>query len=293
METLGRRVRVADSEGERVCFLSGQRAVVGDRVGWLEAEGSGGKVVDVERRDTELERVDARGKRQTLAANLEGLLVVTAAVEPPFRPGLLDRYLVAARSAGLQLAIVVNKADQGVPDDVEAELELRRSLGVRILRTSALLRHGLDDVRKHLRSAAGPWALVGHSGVGKTSLIAALLPDQQVGAIGDLSAYWGTGTHTTTSSRLFSLPGGGELVDSPGIRTFTPGGLTVDTVRHWFPAVSQIVCRYRDCQHREDEDGCAAPGAVPAPLLASYRRLLEDVRGVEEVSRPGKRRWTP
>lgn len=283
-------MRVVDDDGDRVCFLSGQRAVVGDRVQWVPADGTGGKVTSVAKRDTVLERVDPRGKRQVLAANLQGLLVMAAGREPPFRAGLLDRYLVAAASSGLEVAVVLSKADQGLPDEVEHELALREALGVKVLRTSSLLRHGLDAIFEHLATAGGPWALVGHSGVGKTSLIAALLPDQEVGAIGELSAYWGTGQHTTTGSRLFSLPGGGELLDSPGIRTFTPGGLTVDTVRTWFPGFEAVVCKYRDCQHREGEAGCVAAEVVDPELLVSYRRLLEDLRRVEQAQRPGRRR---
>ncbi|MCA9569573.1 MAG: GTPase RsgA, partial [Myxococcales bacterium] len=192
----------------------------------------------------------------------------------------VDRYAVAAAAQGLRVCVVVNKCDQGVPPDVEAALALREAHGIDVIRASALLRFGLDAIRAHAaQHDAGPWALVGHSGVGKTSLIGALLPGVDVGAIGELSEYWGTGQHTTTGSRLFPLPGGGELLDSPGIRTFTPGGLTVDTVRTWFPGLPQGVCRYRDCQHREGEDGCGVVDIDPE-LLASYRRLLEDVRGI-------------
>lgn len=289
VETRGRRVLVADSEGERVCFLSGQRAVIGDRVTWVEARGSGGKIVGVKPRRTALERVDPKGRTQVLAANLEGLFVVVAGQEPPFRAGLLDRYTVAAAAAGLEVVVVLNKSDQGVPEEAEAELKLRVEHGLQVIRVSALLRHGLDAIAAHLADVQGPWAMVGHSGVGKTSLIAALLPETDVGPVGELSSYWGTGQHTTTQSRLFTLPNGGEIVDSPGIRTFTPGGLTVDTVRRYFPGVAVLDCRYRDCQHREGEDGCVAEATVPAGLLASYRRLLEDVRQVEEKRKPWKR----
>ncbi|MCB9672232.1 MAG: ribosome small subunit-dependent GTPase A [Alphaproteobacteria bacterium] len=280
LENRGRRVNVRSDGEDVVCFLSGQRAVVGDEVTFVDAKGGGGKLVSVARRRTSLVRVGHNGREQVLAANLEGLFVVVAPQEPPFRAGLVDRYAVAAAAQGLRVCVVVNKCDQGVPPDVEAALALREAHGIDVIRASALLRFGLDAIRAHAaQHDAGPWALVGHSGVGKTSLIGALLPGVDVGAIGELSEYWGTGQHTTTGSRLFPLPGGGELLDSPGIRTFTPGGLTVDTVRTWFPGLPQGVCRYRDCQHREGEDGCGVVDIDPE-LLASYRRLLEDVRGI-------------
>lgn len=285
VETRGRRVRVSNPDGTRVCFLGGHRAVVGDRVRWVQAQGSGGKLTAVEPRDTVLARVDPRGREQVLAANLAGILVVVAGREPPFRAGLVDRYMVAAACSGLDVAVCINKCDQGVPAEVEAEVKLREGLGLRFLRASALLRHGLDELAEFLAAQDGPWAFVGHSGVGKTSLIAALIPDVDAGAVGELSEYWGTGQHTTTSSRLFTLPGGGEIADSPGIRTFTPGGLTVDNVRRYFPGMEGLQCRYRDCQHREEEDGCGAIDAVEPGLLKSYRRLLEDVRGVSERAR--------
>jgi ribosome biogenesis GTPase len=287
--TLGRRVVVRHGEEDVVCFLSGQRAVVGDRVRWVEAAGEGGKLVGVEPRVGVLVRTDLRASEQVLAANLQGILVVTAGLEPPFRPGLLDRYLVAAALGGLAAVVVLNKVDLGVPDDVEEALALRASVAP-IVRVSARTGEGLDELTRLLAEATGPWCLVGHSGVGKTSLAAALLPDEDVGAVGDISEHWGTGQHTTTGSRLFVLPGGGELVDSPGIRTFAPGGLASADVRDHFPAVGGLQCRYRDCLHREGEDGCVADAEVPAPLLASYRRLLAEVLDLEERRRPGKRR---
>ncbi len=278
---------VRDPEGERVCFLSGERAVVGDRVRWVEARGTGGKLVGVEPRRTALERVDAIGRVQVLAANLGGLIVVTAPVSPPFRAGLLDRYIVTARSAGLDVVIVVNKLDEGVPAEVEEALALRDE--VEQLRVSAATGEGLQDLRHALAewSSDAPWALVGHSGVGKTSLVAALLPERDdIGEIGALSSHWGTGQHTTTRSRLFELPGGGAIVDSPGIRTFAPGRLSSIEVRRFFPGFGTVRCKYRDCRHREGEEGCVADELVPAQLLTSYRRMHDELVAIEERQRP-------
>lgn len=288
VETRGRRVLVRDPEGERVCFLSGHRAVVGDEVRWVPAPGEGGKIVAVLPRRTVLRRVDFSGREQILAANLGGLLAVAAAQQPPFRAGLLDRYVVAARSAGLEVALCLNKVDLGVPEDVERELALRATTGLEVLRVSARTGEGLDALRAFLaeRSAAGgPWALVGHSGVGKTSVIGALLPGQDVGDIGEISEHWGTGQHTTTRSRIFAIDGG-EVVDSPGIRTFAPGGLQARDVREHFPGMHGLDCRYRDCLHREDEEGCVAEDSVNPDLLASYRRLLHELLDIEDRRRP-------
>ncbi len=283
VETRGRKVLVRDDAGARDCFLSGQRAVVGDRVRWVEARGSGGKLVAVEPRETVLRRADLKGREQVLAANLAGLLVVTSAREPDFRGALLHRYLVAASRDGLEAILVLSKVDLGVPPEVEAQVALLEAeAGLRTLRTSP------DDVRAlsdFLAAEPGPWALVGSSGVGKTSLIATLLPEEEVGAVAAISDYWGVGRHTTTHSRLFTLPAGGEIADSPGIRNFTPVLSDPGELRLHFPGIGPLPCRYRDCLHRPDEDGCAAQGEVAAPLLESYRSLLAEVTDVHR-SRP-------
>jgi ribosome biogenesis GTPase len=284
--TAGRRVWVRDADGDRTCFLSGQRAVVGDRVTWVEAKGEGGRVVEVLPRDTALVRLLGPGEEQVLAANLAGVFVVVTPRDPPFRAGLLDRYLVAASTAGLRTQVLLNKVDLGVDAEVEAALAAR---GIEPLRVSATSDLGLDAVRAALAASDGPWALVGHSGVGKTSLAQRLLPGQDVGEIGEISEHWGTGRHTTTGSRLFAVPTGGELVDSPGIRTFAPGRLSSEDVRLHFPRVCDVVCRYRDCVHREGEEGCAAPAEVPTELLASYRRLFDEIAHADAQSRSGRR----
>jgi len=288
VETRGRRVLVRDGQGERVCFLAGHRAVVGDRVRWVEAPGSGGKLVAVDKRDTALVRVDARGKEQVLAANLDGLLMVASTRQPPLRGGLIDRYAVAAGACGLDFAVCLNKVDLGVPEEAEAVISIRESAGVRFLKTSATDGDGVAELMGFLAevSRQGPWAFVGHSGVGKTSLIGALLPHLDVGEVGEISAHWGTGQHTTTGSRIFAVGEGGEVVDSPGIRTFAPGGLAASEVRRHFPGMGGLDCRYRDCLHREGEDGCVAESEVSGLLLASYRRLLGEILGIEERRRP-------
>ena len=285
VETRGRRVLVRDDEGERVCFLAGHRAVIGDRVRWIDVAGEGGKLVGVDERAGTLSRSDERGHEHILAAHLDGVLIVTAPLEPPFRAGLLDRFVVAWSTGGLTPIVVVTKVDQGVPADVDAELRLREGRGLRIVRCSAHAGDGLDGLIAAM--AGGTYAMVGHSGVGKTSLVGALLPDADVGPIGELSTYWGTGQHTTTGSRIFALPNGGEVVDSPGIRTFSPGELSPADVRLHFPGIGTLNCRYRDCLHRPAEDGCTAEADVPAPLLESYRRLLADVVRIDKKSRPG------
>jgi len=292
VETVGRRVRVRDSEGERVCFLSGQRAVIGDRVRWVVAKGTGGKLVGVEERQTVLSRLDHKGREQIVAANLQGVIIVDTGAAPPLAPVLLDRYLVAADRGGLQAVICINKADLGLPEDAREQLAVREAaLGIQVLHTSAATGQGVAELRRFVAESGGAWALVGRSGVGKTSLVQRLLPDtpdDEIGETAELSEYWGMGKHTTTSSRIFELPDGGEIVDSPGIRNFTPAGLTTEDLRLHFPSVREVRCQFRDCLHREGEEGCAVPDAVHPALVHSYRTLLKELLEIEAGVRRGR-----
>ena len=284
VETVGRRVRVADEAGDRVCYLAGKRAVVGDRVMWEEAPGTGGKLVCVLERESALYRRDNQGKDRVLAANLRGVVVVMSPQRPAFNANLMDRYLVAIAGAGLEAAICLNKIDLEVSTEVEAELALRASLGFPILRTCSTDGRGLEEVRSLIGAnpSVGAWAFMGLSGVGKTSLVAALLPEQDVGAIGEVSEHWEQGQHTTTYSKIFSLPQGGEVCDSPGIRTFSPAGLTREQVRDFYPGMGDLRCQFRDCMHREGQKGCEAPDLINPSMLKAYRRLLEWVESQRE-----------
>lgn len=286
--TVGRRVRVRDEQGEHVCFLSGQRAVIGDRVRFVYAEGGGGKLTGVLPRETVLARLDHKGREQVVAANLRGVVIVETALEPPLAPVLLDRYLVAAWRGGLRAMVALNKIDLGLPDAVAQQLDLRAACGVQTLRVSAERGDGLDDLRRAIAEEGGTWALVGRSGVGKTSLIRALLPQTAIGPVGELSAYWGMGRHTTTSSTRFELPSGAAVVDSPGIRSFTPAGLEVEHLRVWFPGLREVRCAFRDCLHREGEQGCAIDGQVHPDLIKSYRTLLTELLEIAAGTRRGR-----
>jgi ribosome biogenesis GTPase len=277
VETTGRRVLVRDDEGERNCFLSGLRAVVGDEVRWTEAPGEGGKLISVEPRRTALKRYDPRGEEQVLVANLAGLVVVSSAKDPVYMGALVDRYVVAAGTMDLDAIAVITKIDLGVSADVEAEIGLREAAGLETLRVSTSTGEGISALAGRLAQAQGSWVLVGLSGVGKTSLISALLPGDDVGPIGTISDYWSAGKHTTTHTRLFSLPGGGEIADSPGIRGFVPAGLDPRSARDHYPGIRDLQCRYRDCMHRPGEDGCVADRDVAPALLDAWRGLLYEV----------------
>lgn len=254
------------------------RPVCGDRVRWRPSGGDG-VIERIEPRQSVVERGDFRGRPRPLAANVSRLVVVLA--EPPgIDTRLLDRYLVLARELALASLIFLNKSDQLPPPArraVEAELAPYRELGEVMLSGSAASRAGLEGLRHAL--AGETVILVGQSGVGKSSLARALVPDLEV-RTGALSEASGQGRHTTSTTTLHHLPGGGSLIDSPGVRTlrlehFSPGAIT-----RGFPEVAERAggCRFRDCRH-DREPGCAvqaalARGEIHPERLASWRSLI-------------------
>ncbi len=269
-----------------LCFLGGHRAVIGDEVEFEPVRGEGGKLVAVHPRRTCLRRVAITGREQVLAANLVGMVVVTSVSDPTVHVPLLDRYVVAAYREDLRVAICLNKVDFSVSKELEYELSLREACSIKVIRTSVVQGLGIDNLAQFLSNEGGTWALVGHSGVGKTSLIAALCPGQNVGPIAEISKHWGMGRHTTSGSCIFNMPTGGEIVDSPGIRSFVPAGLDPVTVRTHFPMVRGLKCKFRDCLHRPGEQGCVAHKNVDPSLLRSYHKLLEDVTTAQQRRAP-------
>src|SRR5688572_15013516 len=264
----GRDATVADDAGGRVhCRLQGRRLAVvcGDRVHWLPAttEGGGGIVVEVLPRRNTLARIDARGVPEPVAANLTQIVAVLAPVPTPDF-GLCDRYLAAAGWNGLSACVVANKCD--LPDG-DGRLEAVLADYARI---------GYAVVRASKRLAGGTSVLVGQSGVGKSSLTNALVPGVEA-TVAEVTRASESGRHTTTTSALYELPSGGELIDSPGVRDFAPPLPPPREVAGGFREIAARAadCRFRDCLHRS-EPGCAvaAAGSISPRRLESYLRLL-------------------
>ncbi|SFH21554.1 small ribosomal subunit biogenesis GTPase RsgA [Modicisalibacter xianhensis] len=256
--------------------------VTGDRVIWRQAQDGSGVVVARDSRDNVLERPDPRGQLKPVAANIDQILIVFAAEPAPFA-NLIDRYLVAAEATGITPVLVLNKVDL-LPEDggeLGALLERYAALGYAVVRATTRTTHGLDAL--HGRLQARTSVFVGQSGVGKSSLIDRLLPDEAL-RIGALSEDSRKGTHTTTTARLYRLPAGGELIDSPGIREFGLTHLDEQQVTEGFVEFRDVLghCRFRDCRHR-DEPGCAlldavGRGDIAEARFASYRRILDSLK---------------
>lgn len=275
----GRHVLVEDREGERHrCMIAGRRLrpVCGDRVRWARpSDQSDGLVVAIEDRHNELARPSRRGRKEVLAANIDQLLVVVAPVPKP-DPYIIDRYLAAAELMDARAWVICNKTDLA---EVAGPLDTGEfaGAGYGVIDTSAETGAGLDRLVAVMRGKTS--IFVGQSGVGKSSLINALLPGLDL-ATGDISRASGEGKHTTTASVLHHLPDGGEIIDSPGVRDFAPPVMDPASVARGFREIGELAgrCRFADCMHLR-EPGCAVKAAVESGIVAprryeSYRRLV-------------------
>jgi ribosome biogenesis GTPase len=256
---------------------------VGDRVR-LATSAAGVAIVAVDPRRSYISRHDPgqRRKEQILVANLDAVLVVASARQPDLAPGLIDRFLVDAESRELEMAVAINKIDLDPERTYGPVADVYRGLGYDVLEVSATTGAGLGPVRDFL--AAHTTTLLGHSGVGKSSLANALDASLDL-RTADVHAGSGQGAHTTTTVSLLRLPwGDGYLVDTPGIREFGLWRMEPSEVGHWFRDLASHLgdCRFNDCIH-ETEPGCAVKAAVEAGDIAawryeSYLRILESVR---------------
>jgi ribosome biogenesis GTPase / thiamine phosphate phosphatase len=247
-------------------------------------------IVEVLPRRTLLARANLRGESEPIVANISRLVVVVAPLPQPdwF---IVDRYLCAATAAGIAGAIAVNKSDLAANKGVADELTAFTAAGFAHVSCSATSGAGLDALKALL--AQGTSVLVGQSGVGKSSLVSALLPDTDIETT--LLDREDEGRHTTTASRSYPLASGGTLIDSPGVRDFAPAIEQLDSQTLGFPEVDQRAsqCRFQDCRHMQ-EPGCAVTAAVAAREMSarryeSYRRLRRRYEELIEARGPGQR----
>lgn len=280
----GTQVLVEATEGtsvgqhKRCHFRSNLGSLVtGDRVVWRDGNPYG-VVVAVLPRASALCRPDPYGELKTVAANIDRIIVVIAPNPEP-HANLVDRYLVAAEAIGIEPVILINKSDC-IDDDNRSKIngleKLYQGLGYTVLRVSTKTGEGISGLTRYLADFTS--VFVGQSGVGKSSLVNALLPGSNL-RVGDLSEKQ-QGTHTTTSARLLHFPGGGDLIDSPGIREFGLWHMEPEQVLEGFIEFRPFIgyCKFRDCSHRH-EPGCAilealASGRISEQRMGSYRYIL-------------------
>ena len=246
--------------------------VCGDRVVWQASGADRGVVTALLERRTLLSRPDYRGREKPLAANLSQFVILLAPHPEPSEY-LLDQYLVAAEGMGVAPLIVCNKMDlldRSAREALRDRLARYQVLGYPLLWLSLARGDGIAPLAERLARETS--ILVGQSGVGKSSLVQALLPDREI-QIGRLSQASGLGRHTTSAATCYGLPGGGYLIDSPGVRSFRLSALAeplelARDFREIFPLIGH--CRFANCHH-QGEPGCALEEEVREGRLHPQR----------------------
>jgi ribosome biogenesis GTPase len=272
-------VRFDDGSQRPVDVRRNSGHLVGDRV---EVDDRG--LVSLPARGV-LNRRDKHGRVHSIASNLDVLGVVVAVI-PQSPVGFLDRAIVSARAAGIDPILIVNKADLAESKQLYEQLACEYAPSGRAFLVGALRGEGLDALREFF--AVGiRGVFIGTSGVGKSSLLNAICPaiDLQVG---ELNTSSGLGRHVTTTATLHQLPGGGELVDTPGFRDFGPVEVSPRDLARYFPgfeAALEAACRFNDCSHRS-EPGCSVReaveiGSVSQSRHAAYVQLLAELETAE------------
>lgn len=243
--------------------------VCGDRVSVETTDQGESRVVAILERDNLLQRVDGFGQVRAVAANISRLFVCLAVIPEP-NLLLLDQYLLSAEQQHIDACILLNKIDLAADRQDPFDLQrIYRPLGYSIVATSVKSGVGMDAFRQLLRDQVS--VLGGVSGVGKSSLTSWLLPGEEI-RIGSLSEASEEGRHTTRSSRLYHLDGGGDLIDTPGVRGFSPFIDDSTPLATGFREIQETAagCRFHNCLHRE-EPGCAVQAAVESGSIAAGR----------------------
>jgi len=292
---LGRHVLVRDASGEELKarpFGRGLSIVCGDKVRCRrDPRSSEVHVLELLPRTSALYRSNARGGAEPVVANLSLLMIVIAPTPVPDL-FVVDRYLSAALTGAIPATLVINKCELGILAELRTELGALAAAGYDSVECSA---RGDQGIAELLDLCSGKVAtLVGQSGVGKSSLVHKLVPQADV-EVGELVREE-EGRHTTTASRLFDLPRGGHLIDSPGVRDFAPAVDKLDAAHLGFIEVARLApgCRFHDCRHMR-EPACAVraaveSGAMSARRYESYRRLRRLHEELMQARGPGGKR---
>lgn len=272
--------------------------VTGDRVLWRPGvEGSAtvkGIVEAVHERTSVLTRPDFYDGVKPIAANLNQIVIVSA-ILPELSLNIIDRYLIASETLDVEPLLVLNKTD--LLDDagrkfVDKQMEIYRRIGYRVLMVSSHQKNGLEELQAALIGRISIFA--GQSGVGKSSLLNTLLGlELGVNEIltNDVSDVSGLGQHTTTASRLYHFPQGGDVIDSPGVREFGLWHLEPEQITRGFVEFREFLghCKFRDCKH-DNDPGCALReavenGKIDAARFESYHRILDSMEDMQLKTR--------
>ena len=258
--------------GRKGVVVGDRVKVVGDTSG---AEGALARIVELEPRETVLRRTadDDDPVERVVVANADQLVIVTAIADPEPRTGFIDRALVAALEAGIDPLLCITKADLADPESL---VSIYRTLGVPWVVTE----RGGDMSALQEKLDGRTSVLLGHSGVGKSTLVNAIVPDAGR-EVGHVNAVTGRGRHTSTSALMLRLPGAGWIIDTPGIRTFGLAHVEPERLIVSFPDLQEATAECpRGCSHAADAPECGLDiavedGRLDPERVVSFRRLLE------------------
>jgi ribosome biogenesis GTPase len=294
---------VVEADGkETLCSLKGalkqdksrtkNLVAVGDFVRFEDRGQGQGTISFIEERKSILSRADnlSRNKEQLIAVNIDQVIITSSVFTPNLKPSLVDRYIIATDKGNMQPLLIVNKIDllthppeQTTPEEVaqekeiyEAFLEAYRALGIHVIPISAETHEGIEELKAAMRDKTSVFS--GQSGVGKSSLINLVAGTSL--ATGSIVQSTRKGSHTTTTTHLVPLEGGGFCIDTPGIKSFGLWDLEAQDLAAYYPEITRLSseCRFPDCSH-QTEPGCAVQLAAEekriSPLrFASYCALM-------------------
>lgn len=256
------------------------RTICGDNVNFSPINENEGIIHSIEKRTSTLTRPDSRGKLKSIASNIDQIIIVSA-ILPEINFELIDRYIVAARTLNITPVILLNKIDLAEnTSKYDHEMNVYDELGIKVIYTSAKTENGLNALKEALNKNIS--ILVGQSGVGKSSLINQLLPNLDI-RIGEISSYHLEGKHTTTSTNLYHLDCGGDIIDSPGVRNFRLWNLSPAEVQAGFDEIleSSSLCKFNNCLHNQ-EPGChvradISVGNISQRRLDSFHAIIQSL----------------
>lgn len=256
---------------------------VGDFVFFDPKEGT---IFQIDQRYSFLSRKEHLNQKQEqlIAANIDQVLITASIAEPPLKPALVDRYIIATYKGGMQPVILINKIDllQDKEDEkilLEQFLQIYASLGITVIPISVVSNEGIEALKGQMKDKASVFS--GQSGVGKSSLINAVaglaLPTKEI------IRKTKKGAHTTSSAQLLPLAFGGWCIDTPGIRSFGIWDLKIEDLELYFPEISELgkTCKFKNCSHTHEPDctvrDAAFHGVIPKLRFDSYLKLLDEI----------------
>jgi ribosome biogenesis GTPase len=291
---------VQDGMGETVrCRIKGKIRLqgirttnpiaVGDFVQFTRVEDGTGSIDSIEERRNFIARksVNLSKESHVVASNLDRAFLIVTIAKPRTSSGFIDRFLVTAEAIGIPATIVFNKMDllEGDEEASSRQEELEKiyaDVGYKTLRVSAETGMGIAEMKSALKD--GIYLLSGHSGVGKSTIINRLVPGLEL-KTADVSESHSKGRHTTTFAEMFSVPEGGFIIDTPGIKGFGLVALQKETLNHQFPEFFALLmgCKFNNCVHT-DEPGCAVRKAVEEGEVSEerYGNYVEMYAGFDE-----------